>query len=283
MVYDLFMTLSTRNRLLGTGIVSVLIPISYIAIHSIEIMGASPAASLEAERRSRGLIQSIARLFFNPSPLVPLVSIVFSVLFAICALALIFYYFEKTQAPEILFFSLFALSLAAESIRVVVPLAVAREWPPAYVVAAARALVFSRLFGLLSLFAAGVYATGIDYQKHGSVIIVIIAASLSIATGLPVDGLSWDSALSPINGYSIMLELSDIGFALITIFSFAVAAYNRGSTEFAHMAFGCLLVLLGRDGLMRADTWVCLSLGAASLVGGTWTIAGRVHRFYLWI
>lgn len=272
-----------RNRLLGAGIAASILPVAVLATSAVQAFKTAPAASEEAARRARGLIQALTGLFFQPSPYAPLVAIVFSVLYAGTTIALIYYFFEKTQAPEILFFALFALSLATESFRIAVPLALARNWPPAYVVGAARALLFGRFSGLFCLFAAGIYAAGLEYQKHGRVMIIVAAAALAIAAGAPVDGLSWDSSFSPIPGYAFMLEIVQIGVAAIAVANFLVAAYSRGTIDFVHVALGCILVVIGKDGLMRADTWLALPLGAAALAAGTALVATKVHRFYLWL
>ncbi len=272
-----------RNRLLGVGIAAPILPATALILSAAEALRTAPAASEEAIRRARGLIQVLSAFLFDPSPYAPLASIVFSILYAGATVALIYYFFEKTQAPEILFIALFALSLAAEGFRIAVPLAMARNWPPAYVVGAARALLFGRFFGLFALFAAGLYAAGLEYQKHGRVVIIVAAAAFAIAAGAPVDGLSWDSSFSPIPGYAFMLEIVQIGVAAIAVVNFLVAAYSRGTADFAHVALGCVLVVIGRDGLIRADTWLALPLGAAAIASGTVLAAAKVHRFYLWL
>jgi hypothetical protein len=277
------MTLSMRNRLLGAGIAASIIPATILAVTAADAFGTAPLASQEAIRRARGILQIVAVLFLPQSPYAPLASMVFSVLYAGTTIALIYYFFEKTQAPEILFFALFALSLACESFRIAVPLAAAHNWPPAYVVSSARSLLFGRFFGLFALFAAGLYATGLEYQKHGRVVILVAAAAFAVAAGAPVDGLSWDSAYSPLPGYASMLEIVQIGVAVIAIANFLVAAYSRGSIDFVYVALGCVLVVIGRDGLIRADTWLALPLGAAAISLGTALVATKVHRFYLWL
>ena len=260
-----------------------MVPIVVFILTAGDSFGGAQAASAAASSRSTGLVQTILGFLSTKSAYAPLVSITFALFFASASVVLLYYSFEKTQAPEVLFFALFSLSFVAESFRLAVPLAVAREWPPAFVVGAARALVFGRFFGLLSLFASSVYASGVDFQKHGRVILISAAASLAIATGVPVDGLAWDSALSPMPGYASMLDLVELALSLIACLSFLVAAKSRGAQEYAVAAAGCFLVCLGRDGLIRGDNWLALPVSATALVAGTWLLAVKVHRYYLWL
>jgi len=40
---------------------------------------------------------------------------------------------------------------------------------------------------------------------------------------------------------------------------------------------------LGRDSLLRADTWIALGFGTLGLFFGSWLLTTRLHRFYLWM
>ena len=212
-----------------------------------------------------------------------MIAIVTSCVFAAATIALMYYSFEKTQAPEILFFAFFGFSFCGEAFRIMVPLAKIHEWSPAVVVYAARAIEFARFFGTLSLLAAGVYANGIDFQKHGRGLIIIALAALTIAAGIPVDGLSYDSSFGPLSGYRVMIDLAEFTIAVIAGLSFLVAAYTKSAREFYSASFGIFLVIIGRDLLLRGDSWAAIPAGGALLIGGTWLFAVKVHRYYLWL
>jgi hypothetical protein len=115
------------------------------------------------------------------------------------------------------------------------------------------------------------------------VVIIILVATLVIALGMPLDGLSWDSSLSMLSGYPSMFLLVELGITLITTVSFLVSAYSRGSREYIFIGIGSLLVLIGRNMLLGADTWLT-PLPALAILGlGTWFICGQLHRVYLWL
>jgi hypothetical protein len=70
---------------------------------------------------------------------------------------------------------------------------------------------------------------------------------------------------------------------LITMISFFVSAYSRGTREYVFIGIGSLLVFLGRNILLNADTWVTPLPGLVSLGAGTWFICTQLHRVYLWL
>jgi hypothetical protein len=277
------MTLSSRNCFFKAGIAVSLGTLIVITALAFKIAPLYPGLVAGASRRPLGIIQGLAGLITGPSAYVPLITMAAAAVYALITQILIFYFFEKTQAPEILFFAIFAFSCAFEGIRVTVPLRTVYDLPGVYLIMAARVLFFARYAGIFSLFAGSLYSAGLEMQKQGRVILITIAAALVFALGVPVDGLSWDSSLTMINGYSRMFALVEGGIVLITMASFLTAAYSRGSREYLFIGGGSLLVCTGKDILLRADTWITPLPALAVLVLGTWFICTQIRRIYLWL
>jgi hypothetical protein len=229
------------------------------------------------------MVQVLISRFLSPVPYVPFATVVIAVVYSLITMILIYYFFEKTQAPEILFVAFFNLSFVFESARLIVPLQSAWGVPGLYLIAAYRVLLFGRYFGLFSLFVAGVCASGLEIRKPGNIILLIVGAALIIALGIPIDGLSWDSTLNLVKGYDSMFKLVEIGIILITMLSFLISAYTRGAREYLFIGIGALLVCIGRNLLFTADTWVTPFPGLAILAMGTWFICNQLHRVYLWL
>jgi hypothetical protein len=276
------MTLSERNLYFKAGIFFSVAALGLVIATASMILPVYPVLTAAGQRTS-GLVQSLIGRFLQPAPYVPFITILASVVYSLVTAVLIYYFFEKTQSPEILFVVFFILSFAFEAARIMVPIRMKFELPNVFLVMAWRVLLFGRYFGIFSLFAASVYAAGLQIQKQGSFIFVIAAAALVIALGVPIDGLSWESNLSMINGYSSMFRLVETGIAVITVISFFIAAYSRGSREYTFIGIGALLVYAGRYLLLTADTWVTPFPGLVILGLGTWFIASYLHQVYLWL
>jgi hypothetical protein len=254
-----------------------------IVMFAFRILPFYPDLLKEANRRSFGFLQGLTGLLVRPDPYIPFITTAVLVIYALITQILIYYFFEKTQSPEILFFALFACSCAAEGARISLPLRMAYGLPGIYAAMASRALFFARYFGICSLFAGSLYAAGLEMQKQGRVVLITMAAALVLALGVPIDGLSWDSSLSMIYGYMEMFVLVEWGLILITAAGFLVSAYSRSSREYFSIAGGTLLVCAGKDMLLRADTWITPLPAFALLVLGTWLICTRIRRIYLWL
>ncbi|MDR0690440.1 MAG: hypothetical protein LBG08_09310 [Spirochaetaceae bacterium] len=277
------MTLSRRNYIFKGEILLALISLTLISAVSFIILPVYPELTATAVQRSGGILQVIIVHFLEPVPYMPFIAMAGSVVYALITLILIYYFFEKTPAPEILFFAFFVLSFAFEGIRIMVPLKTVYELPGVYLIMASRVLLFGRYFGVFSFFAASVYAAGLDVQKQGYVVFIIIIATLMITLSVPIDGLAWDSSLTTIIGYQGMLKLAEVMISLIAMISFFISAYSRGTREYIFIGIGSFLVFFGRDILLNADTWVTPLPGLLSLGVGTWFVCTQLHRVYLWL
>jgi hypothetical protein len=276
------MTLSARNNYFRIGIALSFLSLALTLAVSFTTFPAYPQLGAAAVRTT-GLFQSLVSRFFQPQAYVPLATMVSSALYAFVAMILIYYFFEKTQSPEILFFALFVSSFAFEGLRVMAPLQGVYDLPLFYPMLGSRTLLFARFFGIFSIFAASLYAAGLGEQKQGNIVCVIAIVALVVALGAPIDGLAWDSSLMLIRGYPSMLKMVEVGIMLITMISFFISAYSRGSKEYIFIGLGSFLVFLGRSTLFSADTWITPLPALLLLAGGTWIICVQLHHVYLWL
>ena len=277
------MTLATRNVLFRGGILLAVLSLCLIAAGGYFAYPAFPEASGAAAMRSPGVIQAILKNLTNSTAYVPFCTMLGAVAYSLVSIILIHYYFEKTQSPEILFIGFFAISLSFEFARVMIPLRMVFPFPAMYLMTASRLLIFGRYFGLFSLFAASVYAAGFNAQKQQNAFLILILAALAIALNVPVDSLVWDSTLMPLNGYSTMFAIVEAGILAVTILTFFISAYTRGSRTYIFIGLGTFMAFTGRAIFLNSDTWITPIPGLLLLAAGTWFVSSRLHQEYLWM
>jgi hypothetical protein len=277
------MTLSTRNIVFRVEIIISALFCVLTGVLALKALPLCPAAAADAVERSPGLIQGLIGRFFAPSPFVPFVSLAGITLYAFITLVLIYFFFEKTQAPEILFITLFVLSLAFETMRLMTPLQKTWIIPSVYLLMAGRALLFGRFFGIFSLFAAGVYAAGLEIQKQSNIILLAAFISLVVSLGIPIDILTWDSSFSMVNGYVSLFRLVETVVLLITMASFFISAWSKGTPEYLSVGLGAFLMFTGRGILLSADAWISPIPGFLLLAAGIWLMCTKLHKVYLWL
>lgn len=272
-----------RNAFFRTGACAAVLALTAVTASSAGIFRVNPPAYQvaveDAVQRAPSPISHILR----PSARGVFASIIISALYALAAIIYIYRFFEKTQSPEILYFSFFVSSFAFEACRVMIPFAHVNELAGIYVVIAGKTLFFGRYFGVLSLLVAGVYASGFNAQIQKYTIIILISVSVIFAAEAPIDGFSWDAALNVTNGYAKLFKTVEMSVAVITLTSFLISTLTRGSNAYFFISAGVLLALVGRGFLLNADTWIAPILGALFLGTGTWLVCTKLHSVYLWL
>jgi hypothetical protein len=277
------MTLAKRNIFFKAGIGLSSLFLIFTLFCSFIALPLFPAVVSGARRRPEGLFQGLIAHLFQPSPYAAFFTMLCAVVYAFVTITFIYWYFEKTRCLEILFFGFFVFSFAFEWCRVLTPLSLLYPMPGLYLIVASRCILFGRYFGLFSLFAASAYASGLEIEKQRSVILIIILTTLVIAVETPVDSLAWDSSLCMIRAYPAAFKLLEVCLVVGILLSFFIAAYTRSSREYFFTGIGAALVLIGRNFLYSADTWLSPMPALIALVIGTWLICTRLHQVYLWL
>jgi hypothetical protein len=277
------MTLSARNNIFRLGIVLSFLCLLICLFASLKAMAVYAPMEQEIARRSGGLFQILAGKWFATNLLAVHWCVAGLVLYSFLSIILIYFFFEKTQSPEILFVVFFAASFAPEALRLLLPLSRVYEIPSLYLLMASRVTLFGRYFGIFSLFTASIYAVGFKAQKQRNVVLIIAVITLIITLGVPIDTETWDSGLNMIRGYVSMFRLIEVGAFLIITLSFFIAAWLYSSREFVFIGMGSVLAIMGRHILLNADTWAALPIGLSLLTVGTWLICTKLHKIYLWL
>jgi hypothetical protein len=277
------MTLSVRNNFFRAGIVLAVLSLGLTSMGGYFAFPAFKQTLAASALRPGGLVQFFSEKITEPSEFVPFVTMLGAVVFSLVSIILISYFFEKTQSPEILFFGFFVISLSFEFVRIVIPLKAIFPFSSFYIISASRVLLFGRFFGLFSLFAASVHSAGLDVQKQEYVFFTLVLAALLIALNVPIDSLTWDTSFRTQNGYSSMLTVAEGGIFVITIITFFISAYTRGSKTYLPIGLGVFLAFAGRNILLLSDTWLTPFPGLLLLAAGIWFACAKIHREYLWM
>ena len=276
------MTISTRNGFYKGGIILSLLSVGLMVAGGYFVFAACLQAAEAASFRPGWIAQALGDRL-SPAAAVPFFTMLTAALYSLVSIILIYYFFENTRSPELLFFALFVMSLSFEFLRLIIPLRAVFPFPALYVITASRLLLFARYFGLFSLFAASVYAAGLNVQRQQNAVFIVALAALIITIQIPIDGIIWDSTLMPRSGYRAMFAVVEAGIGAVTALTFFISAYTKGARSYVFIGVGSLLALAGRSLLIQSDTWFTPLPGFLALAVGTWLIASHLRREYLWL
>jgi len=276
------MTLSERNVFFRAAIafcaISALLTlaVSWVVVPFYKTMA-------ETGRRPGEFAQFFLGRLFEPDYLAVNASLAALVVFSLVSLFLILSFFEQTSTPELLYISFFIFSFSFEILRLIIPLNMIYTIPSFYLLISIRILLFARYFGIFSMVAAGLCASGLDFQMNRNIILIIIASALVIVTGVPIDIQSWNTSLNVIYGFSSIFRVIEGAAFLTSVISFFIASNVRGSVEYVYIGIGVMFAFIGRYFLLNFDNWAGPIPGIIMLSFGSWSACSKLHKIYLWM
>jgi len=275
------MTLSERNAFFKAGIALCFIITLLLLAASYKIFPFYSA--IEGNTRSVSFLQTISGWFLKSNYYAVHVSLIMAVLFSFVGIILIYFFFERTSTPEILYISFFTVTFSFEILRLIYPLHLIYIFPSFYLLSAARLLIFARYFNVFSLFTASLCAAGLEIQKTRNLIMAIFLAVIVLTFGIPIDTENWDTSFNIVNGFASIFRMIDIVIFFAAVITFFVAAKVRDSREYIYIGIGAALALIGRNILIGTDNWTGPILGILLLSFGTWFICSKLHKIHLWL
>ena len=273
------MTITARNRIIrGGAVLSVLL--SLFAVAAFVLLFTSAPGDTPP-----GIIRVVALPALEPfsdSFYAAASAALALTLAGTFALLRVYFLFEKTPSIEITFFSACLIAVAAECVRLLVPFINLWTAQPFILIAVSRAVLFMRVFFILSLLAGSVFSIEKTLQNSGLLLFFVLVAAFFAAAGIPVNYAKPASAFFLMPGYPITLTLIFALLLAISPFSFFLQAKAHHAPDYYKTAIGCLCLSAGWAALGVCDCWALLGAGGILFIVGASLYIHSLHKIYLW-
>ncbi len=203
-------------------------------------------------------------------------------LIATVVLAVSAHLFRRVSAAEIYFVMLFLMSLAVELFRLGMPLADAAGLPALVGVQLTRIVLFGRLMGALSLFAAGIYLAGADYPRVGSATLLLAAISFLVVYLVPVDSRETNATFLHVVGDRAAIDFL-LAFLSVGAIANCSIGWFRGHRERGGaIALSISAIVIGKDLALNLASPLALALGVGLVASGAAAFVLVNRSSYLW-
>ena len=199
----------------------------------------------------------------------------------ICSLLLI-KYFEKTHAPEIVYFTTFLIYMLVESTRLFIP--ALELWKGNYflLIMVSKLVFFCRMTGASIMLCGAALSGTKNEMQDSSSRFGITALAVITACSIPVDSLKIFSTWTIPPAYYTLFLVIRILFAVTTSVSFLITARKNEVHEYKQVAAFFMLLSAGLITLQEADNPAFFIAGALLLSAGTSGFLRALHNYYLW-
>lgn len=190
--------------------------------------------------------------------------------------------FRRVSSAEIYFMTLFLITLSAELFRIGQPLVEVAELPVYVNVLITRLVLFGRLVGAFSLFAAGIYSAGADYPRIGTVTALLVLLAFLIVYFIPVDSERMNATFVHVTGGREGVDLM-LGFlSLGTIANYAIAWWRGHRERGGSIALAIMAVVAGKLLVLHVPALVPLAIGVGLLTAGAASFILVNRSYFLW-
>ena len=207
---------------------------------------------------------------------------IFVLMIYICLTSLIIYHsFEKTQAPDIVFFLIFLLACLCDTTRIFVALFKLSGTFSLFLLRVGNIHLFARLLAPLALMGNTVMNSDELKQNTDRNCIILIIISLFFAEVIPLN----TAVILPNYSISYGYVKAIRSFAMLTCVVSAVSLFytNRKNEYKQIMTIGFVLLCIGYTLLFYCYNIATLVSGMLLLGSGTYIYLNEVHKHYLWI
>ncbi len=244
--------------------------------------------TVKFEVEDRGQYHSLSRWMLTGGDLrsnliYSLGSITVLILFSIVSNLSLSSLFGKTASAELFYLILFNTAISLEVFRLGVMLMQVWTMPAFLSRSFTQAVVFGRVMALLVMLLSSLFAVGMKYNHHSTLLAGIFILSVLLASIFPVDVTRYETSFIHKLGDGQAYWTLNIGLAALSLINFLAAAIIRRSRRFLAVGAATILLFLGKELLYWGATPIPLISGALLLLGGTVLFARQIALFYLWI
>lgn len=227
---------------------------------------------------SKGLSQTLLFRYFP----VCVYAGIFMLMIYTCVTTLIIYHsFEKTQAPDIIFFLLFLLACLCDTSRLLVPAFKLSGTFSLFLVKIGNIHLFARLLAPLALMGNTVLSTEDFRQNTDRNCIVLIIVSLFFAEMIPLNTAVILPNFCISYGYEKAIRIFSFFTCIVSALSLFRTNQKNGYKQI--MTLGFILLCLGFTVIFYCYNIFTLITGTLLLGGGSYLYLNEVHKHYLWV
>ncbi len=266
------MTLNSRNKILLIGCIGMAVLQVSLLLYGIVL---TVTGNLEPFPGDYVLDGSIFSFFFDKNYLAGSISVSLLSLYTSITFFLLYWRFEKTIAPEIMYFACFLIGAFLESFRLLIPLFNLWVGLRPVLVYIGRISFAGRLLTLFSLLFTSFPITEDFMQDTDKNIAIGFCVAILFASVVPQN----THVILP----SVMVPYTFTRlFITVRILLYITAIVTIVCTNRFPRFYGLLVTYAGYLLLSVSATYFMMLLGVVFLVGGSTLFLIKLHQFYLW-
>ncbi len=227
---------------------------------------------------SKGLSE---KFLFEYKPLYTFIGIFILMTYVCITIMIIHHNFEKTQAPDIVYFLLFLFACLCDTTRILVPSFRLSGTFTLFLLKIGNIHLFARLLAPLALMGCAALSTEEFRQTTDRNCIILIIIAMFFAEFLPLN-----TAIILPNfciSYGHVKAIKGFVLTISIVSTIALIAINKKNEYKQIISVGFVILTIGYSQIFYCYNIAGIILGTICLGTGTFIYLNEVHKHYLWI
>jgi len=227
-------------------------------------------------------IDNIKNLTNNHSPFTIVYLILAKTLVSFISGLILSNFFKKFTSPEIFFFSLAIFALSFTSLRSLLFIDKVLGYPAYLSETVTRFVYFGKIITILCLFTAGLFSTGIAFQKQETFLFLIIIISFILSSSIPIDLFETNIILLKGTGSEYGINIIFILLQIFAFLNFIVGSIKNNNNDYLFLALAIIMVAVSNEILFYLiPGWLSYS-AITVMAGGIIVFAYKINKIYQW-
>ena len=218
---------------------------------------------------------SVMKAAFQPYSYASLAAIATLALYTPVVSTVVRYVFEKTQSPEILYFTGFLTGCMVETFRLCIPLFNLWGGYSDFIIFTGKLVLAGRILAGMSLLFSAIFSSDDKIQEADKNLVIAIAISVALAAATAVDTRTILPSIMVQTSYHSILMFVRIFLAVMTALAFMLSGKIKTMISY-------ILLFAGYMCLTLSDTLFLTALGLLLFGIGTKVYLQQLHNYYLW-
>jgi hypothetical protein len=274
------MTLNTRNHFIFAFAVFSSIMVGLFIIGLVFTFFTTPIDTIPAVRYESNI--SFSGILFANHSIFALLNIVILIIYVPVLSFVIYFGFEKTQAPELFYYLIFLLGCLTNIFCLLIPIYKLWTGYSSILLFAGKANFFGEIITVLSFLALGVYTSEEKNHDTDKNMTILIMVSLIFSVIVPINNKDIQYALRVPFGYDNIVNFIRVIAIILTTFTLCLTGYKKDSKDLIFIAVGFLCTSMGYFLLLKTANLFWSITGLILLTVGTILFLKRLHKYYMW-
>ncbi len=209
-------------------------------------------------------------------------TLIFFALYVPIAGFTVYFTFEKTKSPEMLYYIAMLIGFFAETFLLCIPIFSLQNGYTTFLHSISSIAFFGKIQVILSILLQGVLIAQEASRDSDRFIGIISVVALAFAVIIPIDVTTITVDIFPSYGFESLFSIIRVSFIIIAFCAMFLSPASKKSADYKKASIAFFIMSIGYIILTNTKSFISLCTGSLFVIIGTAFFLKHLHNYYMW-